>query len=215
MQAALFTPYKIACALALLCGFSMGARADEVLFEDTFDADQPAAGWHWLREHDGFWRMKEGGLEIRVEPGDAASVKNALLRKAPDRKQGPFAIEVTVHNQSVPTVLYEQAGITWYLDGKPKFKLVKELVHGELMTIPGRKPMTAPKVRLRWIVDGESWTAQYQPNAEGPFLETARGKLPPPGTAEEISIQCYHGPTDVEHWIRFDDFRIVRLEKAP
>ena len=36
--------------------------------------------------------------------------------------------------------------------------------------------------------------------------------FPAPGK-DEISIQCYNGPADAEHWIRFDDFRITPLEK--
>lgn len=117
-------------------------------------------------------------------------------------------VEVTVTNLTVPTNLYEQAGITWYRDGKPVVKLVKELVKGELMIIPGRKPMTEPSVRLRLIVTADSWTAQYQPGAEGPFLDAAKGKLPPQ-SRDQISLQCYDGPADAEHWIRFDDFRIA------
>ena len=36
------------------------------------------------------------------------------------------------------------------------------------------------------------------------------GKLPGPGD-DRVSIQCYNGPPDAEHWIRFDDFRVVEL----
>ena len=183
-------------------------------FLDTFDSDKLAAGWTWLREHKDHWRMKDGGLEVRVEPGKAHDVKNALVRDAPDRNKGAYLVEVTVTNHTVPTHLYEQAGITWYKDGKPVLKLVKELVKGELMIIPGRKPMTEPCVRLRLIVTADSWTAQYQPGAKGPFLEAAKGKLPSPGK-DQVSIQCYNGPPDAEHWIRFDDFRIAPLTDQP
>lgn len=183
----------------------------KVLFQEQFDKDQLGDGWIWLREHKGSWRLKDGALEIRVEPGKANTVKNALLRKAPDRRQGRYAVEVTVSNATVPTQLYEQAGITWYCDGKPVFKLVKELVKGQLMIIPGRKPMEDTSVRLRLIVTDDSWTAQYQPSAKGPFLDAASGKLPAP-SHDQVSIQCYNGPPDAEHWIRFDDFRIVRME---
>jgi len=186
------------------------AQAEKLVLQDSFSSSQLDSEWTWLREHPEYWRMRDGALEIRVEPGKGNTVRNALLRKAPDRSKGTFAVEVTVRNLSVPSQQFEQAGITWYHGGRPVFKLVKELVDGQLMIIPGRKPMTAESVRLRLVVDADSWTAQYQPDAKGPFLEAAKGKLPPPGE-DQVSIQCYNGPPDAEHWIRFDDFRIVQL----
>jgi len=88
---------------------------------------------------------------------------------------------------------------------------VKERIDGALFIIPGRKPMDAKTVQLRLVVDGERWTAQYRPNATGEFLTAAEGKLPPPRD-DQVSIQGYHGPPDAQHWIRFDDFRILQLD---
>ncbi|MHC4116848.1 MAG: family 16 glycoside hydrolase [Planctomycetota bacterium] len=189
------------------------ARADrrKVIFEDSFES-RPAEGWVWLRENSSAWRMKEGALEIRVEPGVARTVKNALVRRAPDRSRGRYAIDVTVTNTTKPTQQYEQAGITWYNNGKPVFKLVKELVDGELMIIPGRKPMTSETVQLRLIVSADTFVAQFRPAAKGKFQTAATGKLPAPAD-DQVSIQCYNGPPNAEHWIRFDDFRILQLPR--
>jgi len=179
------------------------------VFTDSFDG-KPAAGWSWLREDAKTWRIKDGGLEIMVQPGLAGTVKNALVRKAPDRSEGTFAIDVTVTNHTRPTRQFEQAGITWYSNGRPVFKLVKELIGGKLYIIPGKKPMSAKTVQLRLIVDVKSWIAQYRPDGKGEFLTAAKGPLPAPGT-DQVSIQCYNGPPDAEHWIRFDDFRIRKI----
>ena len=184
-------------------------KSKAVLFEDRFEGKLDD-GWSWLRENSSAWRLREGALEIRVEPGVAPTVKNALVRRAPDRNGGKFAIDVTVTNATKPTQRYEQAGITWYNDGKPVFKLVKELVDGKLMIIPGRKPMTSKTVQLRLIVTSDNFVAQFRPNAEGEFQTAATGKLPAPRN-DQVSIQCYNGPADAEHWIRFDNFRISRL----
>ena len=62
------------------------------------------------------------------------------------------------------------------------------------------------------MVAADSFTAQFRPNGEGPFQTAATGALPEPGN-ELISIQCYNGPPDREHWIRFDNFRILKLEE--
>jgi len=192
-----------------LLGSLVSAAEPQVLFKDTFDK-KPGDGWTWLRESKDAWRVKDGGLEIRVEPGTANNVKNALLRKAPDRSKTKFAVEVTVTFTADPTQQFEQGGITWYHQKKPVFKLVHERIDGETWIIPGRKPAPGKTVQLRLVVDGSQWTAQFREDLKGQFQTTASGQLPPPGN-DQVSIQCYNGPPQAEHWIRFDDFRIVEL----
>ncbi len=200
--------FRVSFLLLQACLVASAAQPQAV-FEDRFDG-KLGEGWTWLRENPPAWRLRENALEIHVQPGDASTVQNALVRRAPDRSQGAFALEVTVANASRPIRQYEQAGITWYHDQKPILKLVKELVDGQLMIIPGRKPMTNDTVQLRLIVTADTWTAQFRPGGQGEFLTAETGKLPPPGD-DQVSLQCYHGPPDAEHWIRFHDFRILKL----
>lgn len=179
------------------------------VFVDRFEG-KLGEGWTWIRENPDAWRFREGRLEIRVEPGVAHTVKNALVREAPDRSKGRFAIDVTVENTVRPTNQFEQAGITWYVKGQPVCKFVKEFIDGELYVFPGKVPMESDKVQLRLIVSADSYVAQFRPDARGEFRTAAEGKLPPP-SEDQVSIQCYNGPADAEHWIRFDDFRILDL----
>ena len=197
-------------AYVVVSGFVL-ADEPKVLFQDSFEK-KLGDGWTWLRENKDTWRIKDGALEIQVEPGVAHNVKNALLRKSPDRSKKKFAVEVTVTFTSDPTRQYEQAGITWYHDKKPVFKLVHERIDGDLWIIPGRKPAPKRTVQLRLVVDGRKWTAQFREDLKGEFQTAAEGQLPPPGD-DQISLQCYNGPTDGQHWIRFDDFRIVELSE--
>lgn len=197
-------------ALLMLTGPAAAAEPG-VLFEDTFDG-KLGDGWTWLRENPDAWRIRDGGLEIRVEPGKAHDVKNALVRQSPDRAATKFAVEVTITFTAEPTQQYEQGGITWYHQEKPVFKLVHEHIDGDEWIIPGRKPAPGKTVRLRLVVDGRGWTAQYREGDEGEFQTAASGQLPPPGD-DQVSLQCYNGPPDAEHWIRFDDFRIVKLSE--
>jgi len=199
--------------LALVAAFpiSLGAAEPKVLFEDRFDG-KLADGWSWLRENPKTWRFHDGALEIRVESGAADTVKNALVREAPDRSKGKYAFEVTVTALAKPVRQFEQAGLTLYIDGKPRYKLVKELVDGKLWVVaaPNKVPMEADTVQLRLIVAGDTFEAQFRPEGKGEFKTAAKGKLPPPGK-DQISIQCYNGPPDAEHWFRFRDFRILKL----
>ncbi len=56
----------------------------------------------------------------------------------------------------------------------------------------------------------EIWTAQFRPDDKSEFETAASGKLPEAGD-DQVNIQCYNGPPDAEHWIRFDGFRISKL----
>ena len=223
---------SIVCVLALLAltvAAAPGSKESRVVFEDTFEQDALADGWRWHRENPETWRLRDGGLEIRVEPGRGESVKNVLWRDAPDRQKRAYAIEVTVTNHTVPTTQWEQAGLILYRHGVPVVKVGKELVDGKLCVIPGEVAMDAATVRLRLVVKGDDYVAQYQPDARGEFKTAARGrivagrnipaagKLPAAeaGAGDQVSLQCFEGPPDAEHWIRFDDFRIVEVEGLP
>jgi hypothetical protein len=203
-------PADLLCVvLFVILTAAPGQGQDQVVFEDHFD-NELAEGWSWLRERGAHWCVRDGRLEIRLMPGLADTVQTALVRDAPHRGDGTFAIEVTVTNVSEPIQQFEQAGITWYQDGKPVFKLVKELVDGQQMIIPGRKPIAAQTVDLRLVVTADSFIAQYRAEGEAEFHTAETGKFPPPGR-DQVSIQGYHGPPDQEHWVRFDNFRVVKL----
>jgi hypothetical protein len=202
---------RILLVLVLLLGVQQSGRGAEptVVFEDPLKGTL-YPGWHWLREHFGAWRHTPKGLEIRVEPGLADTVKNALVRKAPDRSRGKYAIEVTVEFTSPPLQQYEQAGLTWYQGDKPKFKLVHEFIDGKTYIIPGKKPTETRLVQLRLVVSKDEYVAQFRPGAQGEFQTAATGKLAP-AADEKVSIQCYHAPAGAEHWMRFSDFRVLQL----
>jgi len=182
---------------------------EQVIFQDTF-SNTFDSEWTWLREQPDDWRIQNNGLEICVRPGVKDTVQNALLRPSPDRSKGTYSIEVTITNHTDPTQQYEQAGITLYNNGEPVFKEVKEFIDGDLYIIPGKKPMLTPSVRLRLIITATTWQAQYRPEDETDFQIAADGELPSPGD-DQISIQCYNGPGQGDHWIRFSDFCIKRV----
>ncbi len=71
---------------------------------------------------------------------------------------------------------------------------------------------TSKTVQLRLIVTADKWTAQFRPDGKGEFQTAGTGRLPAPNN-DQVSIQCYNGPPDAEHWIRFDDFRIIELSE--
>src|SRR5688500_2597741 len=93
--------------IGVLSASLVSAAADDkepaVTFRDTFK-EKLADGWTWLREDRDAWRIGEGGLEVRVQPGNmwgpANDAKNVLLRPAPDPAQSPVDVTASVENKA-------------------------------------------------------------------------------------------------------------------
>ena len=85
-----------------------------------------------------------------------------------------------------------------------------ELIDGKTYMIPGKVPTSTNTVQLRLVFAGEQFTMQFRPDGKGEF-KTVGTRTLPVAPDEQISIQCYNGPADEEHWMRFDDFRILEL----
>ena len=97
------TVARFSCVAIL--SLASGSTAQELIFKDGFD-DELAPGWRWIREQPAQWCVRDGALDIRVVPGNGRTVRNALVRRAPDRRQGSFAIDVTVSNRKSPIEIH-------------------------------------------------------------------------------------------------------------
>jgi regulation of enolase protein 1 (concanavalin A-like superfamily) len=214
---------SLAASWFLMASF---CAADEVLFKDDF-AGKLGEGWVWVREDKPAWRVADKALEMRVVPGNlwgrANNVKNVLVRPAPDTAKGEAEVSVSITNR--PTHQYEQANLAWYYDDSHMVKLGLELVNGEVCIVMGREeadktrtlakiPIGATAVRVRLRVAGNQIRGQYQIVGAGQWLDAGAGDLPaPPNGQAKISLHCYQGPPDAEHWARFAGFRILRVRK--
>ena len=109
-------------------GVTPAAKADAVAeFSDPFSAGALAAGWTWKNEVPGAWRLTDGALHLRTQPGNlwgaSNNAKNLLLRPLPVARDG-LSTEVTM--RSAPRGGYEQAGLVWYWDDDHYVKIVRE-----------------------------------------------------------------------------------------
>jgi regulation of enolase protein 1 (concanavalin A-like superfamily) len=201
------------------------SHAGEVVFQDNF-TNKLDGSWSWVREDARAWRVTERGLEVRIQPGNlwgpANNAKNVLVRNAPDPAPGQLEISVSVTNQ--PTAQYEQVDLVWYYDDSHMVKLGQELVDGKLSIVMGReeadktrtiaiRPLTSFSVRLRLLVTSDRIRGQFRMPDSDNWREVGECDLPTHGTPK-ISLQCYQGPADAEHWVRFTEFSIQRTSAA-
>lgn len=194
--------------------------AGETLFRDDFESGL-VPGWTWVRENKEAWRIKDGALEIRVQPGNMwgpeNSGRNILLRDLPETN-APLEIILTVQNR--PTEQYEQVDLVWYYDDSHMVKIGQELVDGKLSIVMGREegdktrtiaiiPIQAHQVQLRFISEADKLQGYYRENGAGEWRHAGEATKPAKGKPR-IAIQCYQGPANLEHWARIEDFTIQK-----
>lgn len=208
------------CVLGCLAGLN---AAEQVLFEDRFDG-KLAPGWTWIREDPAAWRVRDGALELRIQPGNlwggANNAKNVLVRPAPYPVDGE--LEISVKFENAPTGQYEQVNLAWYYDDSHMVKLGREIVDGPVCVVMGREerdqcrtiarpPVPGGWYRLRLIISGTQIRGQYWPEGASGWTDAGSCELPAPrGGTPMISLHAYNGVPDAEHWARITEFRVVR-----
>ncbi|MCP5520365.1 MAG: hypothetical protein H7A46_02305 [Verrucomicrobiales bacterium] len=205
---------------------AFAVHAEEVVFEEPF-GDQLKAGWSWIREEPGAWRLRGGALEMRILPGNlwggANTGRNLLVRPAPDPADGD--IEITVKLQSAPTGQYEQINLAWYYDDSHMVKLNREIVNGPVCVVMGREendqcrtiaqpPVPGGWYRLRLTVSGNRIRGEYWPEGADAWTTAGECTLPvPPNGRPKISIHGYNGLKEGGHWARISEFRVVQRKQ--
>ena len=207
-----------------------GAAADEagetkLPFRDRF-RPRPDASWRWIREDRKSWRVGEGGLEVRIQPGNnwgpPNDAKNVLVRPAPEPKQQ--SIEITASITNKPTGQWEQVDLCWYYDDSNMVKLGQEMVDGQLSIVMGREqadrartvkivPIEAENVDLRLVVSGDKIRGKFR-TSKGDWQDVGECELPKPpqGAKPHVSLQFYNGLPDVEHWARVSEVTVRKAE---
>ena len=211
----------------VLAGFvaacALSARGDEVLFHDTFSG-KLKEGWSWLRENKAGWRVGADALEVRIEPGNmwgpANDAKNVLVRDLPSVGK-PIEVSMTVSNK--PTEQYEQVDLVCYYDDSHMVKIGFELVDGKRSIVMGREekdrtrtiaiiPVEPLVIELRLMIDDANIRGSFRAAGSNEWREAGRC-TPPAKGPPKLSIQCYQGPADAEHWARISNVSVRALDR--
>lgn len=198
------------------------ALQDGVLFEEKF-AEKPGAGWEWVREDAGAWKVEGGALSIKVQPGTlwykTDTAKNLLLRRLP--ADPDVAVEVEV--ASKPAQNAEQAGLHWYVDDGNYVKLVRQMVKGEVVVVLSREEDGIP-VEIKRVPHNEEETHLRLSRSGGKITGQVRGfdadewrtvgSCDPPGKGEpRVGLAAYGGVEKGDRTARFTKFRLLKVAK--
>jgi hypothetical protein len=206
---------------------------DEVLFEDNFDKGlSPKWSVVGLKKQD--YRIKDGGLEMRVRPGTRNEEVPMLRVTLPFNTFERVEASVEMTPLDPFTEPGEAAGLCLLDEDRTEFHAEKTNANGyfvfsppELVFIgkPGTEeegnrrdyavkfwPANADFGALRIITGGHQGYFQVGPTKEGKYLTLFERALNRDSDRRGFALSAYGGPTDKEHWVRFDNFRVVRIK---
>jgi regulation of enolase protein 1 (concanavalin A-like superfamily) len=200
-----------------------------LLFEDPFEQEL-AEGWDFVREDSEDWRLREGRLQLRAQPGRVWAgddAENVLHRRPPESAQ---SITAATSVAGKATEKFEQGGLIWYVDDANFIKLVREHIGGKWFVVMGsgmanrhqvlsKQQMPAGPVHLRLHVDNLSGekhqiTGYWRVPGKEKWHTAARIEFRAGKKARNkqgrVGLFTQDGPKDTVHWLTFEDFKIFR-----
>ncbi len=213
-------------ALLLVPAYS---RAEDVLFEDTFK-DGLSEKWQAVGLDKKDYRVKDGGLEMRVQNG--APKKGAPMLKVilPFKSTDTVTVSVKVTLLDAFTADKEYAGVDLVTDGSPEFAAKKERVNGKLVFAPGKYTFKGKKGEegdvekyevnytevgtdqspLRIVADRGTGFFMIGPSAKGDYKTFFHSALQKDVKERGFCLMAGGAPEKAEHWVRFTDFKVVK-----
>jgi regulation of enolase protein 1 (concanavalin A-like superfamily) len=211
-------------AWLVVCVAWFAAEEDngQVLLHEGFGGSLPSCV-RWVREDANEWRIREGKLEVRSQPGHiwgGNDAKNVLLFDGPI--DGPAEARVSVAHQ--PKELWEQAGLLWYADDDNFVKLISEQIEGKMHVViarelggrgqvVGKLVVPASDIQLRLKVDGKQVTGQWRVTEKDAWNDAGNCPLDTEKPAH-FGLFTQNGPKDPVRWVSFDDWEITKTKSA-
>ena len=215
-------------AMQLIAAAQLGI-AEETIFEDAFD-DSLSAEWKvvGLKKED--YCIRNGGLEMRVRPGKKSRDTPMLMVVLPFKtaKTVTASVELTLIDRL--TEPGESAGLFLTDEDSREFGGEKMNLNGHSVFSPGEVefigkegtegdpqqyalkfwPANDEFGPLRIIVRGNYGYFQVGPSSDGKYLNFFHSALRRNELKRGFCLSASGGPTDKHHWVRFDNFRVVR-----
>lgn len=208
---------------ALLAGWILAVSGavvsaeEKPLFEEPFTG-KLSAGWKWIDEVPGSWKLVDEGLELKALPvGDgltAGGRKHPNLLVRDPGEAGDFSVEV--HFKSGPTSPNEHAGLILFADGDNYVVLNKEmldkpqvlfLAEKDAKSTQVAKPYEHEAICLRLTVAGKKAIAQYRHYDTDEWLALGERDLPVPGPYQ-VGLFA-GGAKEADRRVLFTEFRIL------
>ena len=217
-------------ALALVLALGGPARAEDVLFEDTFK-DGLSPKWQVVGLDKKDYRVKDGGFEMRVQNGVAKKDPPMLKVVLPFKAGDTLTASVRVKPLDGFTADGERGGLYLTADGSRDFSAEKKRVNGKLVFSPGKQTFKGKKGEegdrakydvtyteaeeeagpLRIIVEqGRHAYFQIGPSAKKGYQTFFYSAVDDEAKERGFCLTAGGAPDKADHWVRFTDFKVVK-----
>jgi hypothetical protein len=216
-------------ALALLFMLGVSARAEEVLFEDTFK-NGLSPKWQVVGLDKTDYRVKEGGFEMRVRSGVSKTDPPMLRVTLPLKVGDTVTASVRVKPLDGFTADGECAGVYLTANGSRDFSAEKKRVNGRLVFAPGKQTFKGKKgeegVRskyevsytdaveeagpVRIIVQGRHAFFQIGPSAKKEYTTFFYTAIDDEAKERGFCLTAEGAPDKADHWVRFTEFKVTK-----
>jgi len=205
-----------------------GLRADEIIFQDDFK-NGLSDKWEIVGlKKDVDYRIRKGGLEVRVQHGKLLKQTPLLKIKTPFKDDVPVIVSVKVTPLDKFTAQGEQGGVYLLDEDGPVFSVRKEQHKDKLIYSPGEvvfegkdgeegdlekyrtiiipeKPEAGP---LRILVDHEYAFFQVGPTRDDKYHNHFYSAIRSNPSSRGFALYACGAPEGAEHWVRFEDFKV-------
>ncbi len=210
-------------------GTARHATGEDVLFEDNFDGAL-SPKWQAVGLAKDDYRIRDSGLEIRVQPGRRTRDTPMLLVLLPFKTSESVIASVEVTPLDQFTSPDESAGLFLTDADTREFGAEKRNLDGHLVFSPGNDefigeegeegdpqqyalkfwPANEVDGPLRIIVREHYAHFQVGPSRKGKYLNFFHSALRENEPKRGFCLSASGGPSDRDHWVRFDNFRVIR-----
>jgi hypothetical protein len=205
------------------------AISEDNLFKDDFK-HKLSPEWKVVGLKETDYRIRNGGLEMRVQPGkltrDMPMIKVILPLNAEDAVIA--SVKVTVLDEF--TKDHEFAGICYLDESGPVFGAKKEQIEGKLAFAPGKyefkgkegeegnldkyeakyTPETNEAGPLRIIVNSGYAFFQVGPSPKGEYRNFFQSAIVEAKQERGFCLVAAGAPEGESHWVRFEEFRVLK-----
>ena len=220
---------KILSTFVIVTCITSIAYAQAVIFEDTFEAglsDQ----WQVVGLDRDDYRMRDGGLELRVKPVEPNQRRPMLKLDLPFTTAGTVVASVDVTVIGGPLQRGELAGLCLTDHEGAAFTVRKTNIDGYFVFAPGEVdfigkpgeegdpgkytvkywPADESFGSVRILVRGHYAYFQVGPSSDGKYMTLFHSAIRESDGELGFGLVASGATGDGERWVRFDNFRVTR-----
>lgn len=215
--------------MAGFLAFRQSSKADELLFDDSFE-NGLSDKWQVVGLSPDEYRVRDGGFEMRVQSEKRGQVEPMLRIDLPFTTSDSVIASVDVTTLVEPLEHGEFAGLALTHNGRVSFRVRKTNVDGYFVFAPGEPefigksgeegdpgkytvkywPADKSAGPMRIIVRGEYAYFQVGPSTDDKYQTFFHSAIEEGNEGMGFALVAAGSTDEKPRWVRFDNFRVTK-----